>query len=248
MKFVLCILVFHSVNSLYGKVLPDAISQLLCRHSDPNLNECLLNNLGKILPLLADGIPTANIDPIDPVHIDFITSEGDLENIKINMDLTNVTIHGLSTIKFNKIKVDPNTMSWEILMHLTLARLTCEYHATGNLFAIPLKSSANFDGDFHDANFTLNIRFKELIRKGIRYFAAENITEKVNVDSVKINLTSIVPAEQPAVNLIQTFFNENNHLVLDTVNPLVVSQGPEHLKYILNRFLRMVPADELVPK
>lgn len=82
----------------------DAVTELMCRRSDPDLDECLLNNAAKIFPLLANGVPSAKIDPIDPSHVEFMTSEGDLENVKVKMIMKNITLYGVSNIIFNKIK------------------------------------------------------------------------------------------------------------------------------------------------
>lgn len=45
---------------------------------------------------------------------------------------------------------------------------------------------------------TLNIRLKKEKRKGTTYYAVEKITETLYTEKSNINLTSIVPAEQPA--------------------------------------------------
>ncbi|GLV39165.1 uncharacterized protein CBL_06216 [Carabus blaptoides fortunei] len=248
MKFLLCILFLTHASVIYGKLLPDAISKLLCRRSDPNLNECLLNNAGKILPLIVNGVPSANIVPIDPLNVEFATSEGELENVKVKMVMKNITLYGGSNIKFNKIKIDLDSMTGEISLLMPHLRMTCDYFATGRLFVIPLESSAHFDGDFENTEVTVYIRLKEVKRKKTTYYAVDKITETWYTDKAHINLTSILPAEQPAANLIQNFFNENNRLVLDTVNPIVVRYGPQCIQHFVDRFLKKVPAEELLPK
>ncbi|GLV39167.1 uncharacterized protein CBL_06218 [Carabus blaptoides fortunei] len=248
MKLFFCILVLAHAGAVYGKILPDAVTELLCHRSDPDFNECVLKNADKILPLLANGIPTYDIDPIDPQNVEFMTTEGDLENVKIKMIMKNITLYGLSSTKFNKIKIDPEALTGEFLLVMPHLRMTCEYYATGRLFVLPLESSAYFDGDFDNTNVTFNIRLKEVIRKGVTYFAVDKITETLYIEKSNINLTSIVPAEQPAVNVIQNFYNQNNRLVLDTVNPLVALHGPIYYQHVIDRFLRKVPAEELLPK
>ncbi|GLV39166.1 uncharacterized protein CBL_06217 [Carabus blaptoides fortunei] len=248
MKLFLCILVLAYASGICGKVLPDAVTKLLCHRSDPDLNECLLKNTGKILSLLANGIPSYNIDPIDPQNVKFMTTEGDIENVKINMIMKNITLYGLSTTKYNKYTFDPDSLTVDLSLFMPHLRMTCEYYATGRLFVLPLESSAYFDGNCYNSNITFNIRLKEVKRKGITYFAVEKITETVYTEKSTINLTSIVPAEQPAVNVIQNFYNQNNRLVLDTINPLVALHGPIYYQHVIDRFLRKVPAEELLPK
>lgn len=248
MKLFLCLLVLAHVSAIYGKVLPDAVSEFLCHRSDPHLNECLLKQADKILPLLANGVPSAKIDPIDPLNVEYMTAEGELDNVKIKMIMKNITLLGHSSSKFNKIKIDPESLSGEVTFRVPRLHMTTEYYSTGRLFVIPLESSAYFDGDFNDVDIGLTFRLKEVKRNGKKYFAVEKLAFKMYVESAKIKLTSTDPAQQPAVNVIQNFFNENNRLVLDTVNPLVVVHGPEFYKHVIDRFLRMVPSDELLPQ
>ncbi|GLV39164.1 uncharacterized protein CBL_06215 [Carabus blaptoides fortunei] len=248
MKLFVCIFVLAHACAIYGKVLPDTLSEFLCHRSDPHLNECLLKQADKILPLLANGVPSAKIDPIDPLNVKFMTTEGELENIKIKMIMKNITLYGHATPKFNKIKVDPESMSGEVAFRIPRMHMTTEYYSTGRLFVIPLESSAYFDGDFNDVDIGMTFRLKEVKRNGNKYFTVEKLTMKMYVESAKIKLTSVDPAQQSAVNVIQNFFNENNRLVLDTVNPLVIAHGPEFYKHIIDRFLRMVPSEELLPQ
>lgn len=49
------------------------------------------------------------------------------------------------------------------------------------------------------------------------------------------------------VDVLENFFNENDRLVLDTVNPLFASSSSDFFKAALEEGLRRVPADQLLP-
>lgn len=53
---------------------------------------------------LKNGIPEYGLAPLDPLFLEFISAEGDLEALKIKMVMKNATLTGHADAKFQRVK------------------------------------------------------------------------------------------------------------------------------------------------
>jgi hypothetical protein len=246
MKYLVSVLFL--ANIAFGKTLPDYASQYVCRRSDPELNECLLNNLNKAIPhLFPLGIPEIGIKPKDPWFIPFMTAEGDLQNVQVKMIMKNTTLTGFSKTTIKALKFNPETLTGEVIFNVPHIRMQCEYYSTGRLFIIPLENSAFFDGNFTNMDSGMKFKLRQVERKNGKFLTFEKNAFKGRVDRAHVKITAIKPEQQTMVDVLENFFNENDRLVLDTVNPLFASYSADFFKQTIEEGLKIIPADQLLP-
>lgn len=75
----------------------------VCGAKNPNLNQCIINSVNALAPVLEVGIPELNIPPANPFEIETLPL-ADLPNFKAIGH--NIKVYGLSTYKIKSLQVD----------------------------------------------------------------------------------------------------------------------------------------------
>ncbi|KAJ3654888.1 hypothetical protein Zmor_014041 [Zophobas morio] len=242
---VLCALVYF----VQGKVLPDRVSNLLCRKSDPEYEKCIRKNLEKSIPQLVKGVPEFNMPPIDPLELPFVTVDRTInELVSINAILKNVKVIGASNFVIEDIRANPHNYTAEMRLTFPWTHLEMDYDVNGQLLIVPLRSKGYFNGNFTETQLYVRGNLKTVDKNGVKYFRVDKFSMKIRVGDGRVKLISENPELQFGADLIANFYNDNPRRVMDAINPIFVETATELYRVVLDQVLSAVPAKEWLPE
>lgn len=84
----------------------DTVEIPKCRKSDPLINQCIRNAVGKLRPFISTGAPELGLPPGEPLKIDSIGLDNNAGNIRIKGIFSNLVISGISNFTIRDLRTD----------------------------------------------------------------------------------------------------------------------------------------------
>ncbi|CAK1548673.1 unnamed protein product [Leptosia nina] len=252
-KFLLVI----SLGVVLGKHVPqnetlseniNALAQKpICHYSDPNVADCIKRVAEQGRTLLAHGIPSFGIQPLEPLKVPSIRlRQHNMPQNKFKYDawLSDLVLSGLTNYTFNKLDVYPEELKVTgniSLPHLVMAG---EYVVIGEFQMLPVESTG-----FIDANFTLCSAALEAI--------GAKVHKRIVIKDANVKLRCTGPLdaslreahsttgemEMVTKHIVHMHANE----LTKEVQPAVETALAMVLEDIANKFLKHVPPNMVFP-
>ncbi|XP_034840918.1 circadian clock-controlled protein daywake-like [Maniola hyperantus] len=219
----------------------------VCHYSDPNVSECIKRVAEQARQLLAHGIPSFGIQPLEPLKVPNIRlRQHNMPQNRFKYDawFTDTTIYGLTNYTFNKLDIYPEDI--KVTGNISLPRLTMsgEYVVIGEFQMLPVEST----GIIH-ANFTKCTAALDAV--GARVHKRMVIKDA----NVKLRCTGAIEAtlseahsttgemEMITDHIIHMHANE----LAKEVQPAVETALGMVLEDIANKFLKHIPTNMVFP-
>ncbi|XP_059049445.1 uncharacterized protein LOC131844548 [Achroia grisella] len=123
----------------------------VCHYSDPNVAQCIQRMAEQAKHLLAQGVPSFGIQPLEPLKVPNIRlrQHNPPKNaFKYDAWLSDVVLHGLTNFSFNKLDVYPEEM--KVTANITLPKLdvSADYVILGKFQMLPVESTGKLSANF----------------------------------------------------------------------------------------------------
>ncbi|CAH0600252.1 unnamed protein product [Chrysodeixis includens] len=125
----------------------------VCHYSDPNVADCIQRIAEQARQLLAQGVPSLGIQPLEPLKIPSIRLRQHnmpKNHFKYDAWLTDVTLEGLTNYTFNKLDVYPEELKVTANISIPHLVMSGDYVVLGEFQMLPVESTGKMA-----ANFTL---------------------------------------------------------------------------------------------
>ncbi|XP_050309981.1 circadian clock-controlled protein daywake-like [Anthonomus grandis grandis] len=212
----------------YDEVFPLSSYLHVCKRTDPQLDDCIINDIITLMPKLKNGIPELNAPALEPLVLDTVKLRSGPNRAKIDADLTDLKLYGISDLKILSLKSDiPNKLftakialpritfigNYDIDINVLILKYQGKGEITGNLtdYGVEIKLSYNIitnDGKeyMNLVNFKLSliqgksvIMLDGLLRQGNTAFAKGMI--EVLKDNTDLFVTEIMPNLEEGLNV-----------------------------------------------
>ncbi|XP_045761237.1 uncharacterized protein LOC123864666 [Maniola jurtina] len=244
---VVCRRVPEQNSTSNGDNMEQLAKKPVCHYSDPNVSECIKRVAEQARHLLAHGIPSFGIQPLEPLKVPSIRlRQHNMPQNRFKYDawFTDTTIYGLTNYTFNKLDIYPEDI--KVTGNISLPRLTMsgEYVVIGEFQMLPVEST----GIIH-ANFTKCTAALDAV--GARVHKRMVIKDA----NVKLRCTGALEAtlseahsttgemEMITDHIIHMHANE----LAKEVQPAVETALGMVLEDIANKFLKHIPTNMVFP-
>ncbi|XP_045450186.1 uncharacterized protein LOC123658936 [Melitaea cinxia] len=142
-----------------GDTIEEIAKKPVCHYSDPNVADCIKRVAEQAKTLLAHGIPSFNIQPLEPLKVPSIRlRQHNMPQGRFKYDawLTDLTLNGLTNFTFNKLDVYPEDL--KVTGNISLPRLVMfgEYVVIGEFQMLPVESTGMLAANFTECSAALN--------------------------------------------------------------------------------------------
>ncbi|XP_011879795.1 PREDICTED: uncharacterized protein LOC105568599 [Vollenhovia emeryi] len=237
-------IVFAFALTVVGYVSAEVPSFIhVCGRRDPNLDQCILDNVENLKDKICEGIPELDIPSNNPVILDDIVIS-DSSNSKIN--LRDVKAMGLCDFEVKYFKLDLDNL-----------------HFDAEIFFKRIQLNGTYDFDIR--------LLIPIVQKGPVYITSDNINAKANLDmnvvtkdskryvymsKIKLNLDikgydvdyGINSEELNRLNqIISNFIGNNQEEVIKTLKPAIEEAVVKRILTLSNDIVKHFTFEELFP-
>ncbi|OWR42242.1 seminal fluid protein CSSFP066 [Danaus plexippus plexippus] len=246
-KAITKIRITHAQIVIDDNERPVAAKKPVCHYSDPNVAECIKRVAEQAKQLLAHGIPSFGIQPLEPLKIPSIRlRQHNMPQARFKYDawLTDLTLNGLTNYTFNKLDVYPEEI--KVNGNISLPRLVMggEYVVIGEFQMLPVESTGKMSANFTDCSAALDAVGAKVHKRIV-----------IKDANVKLRCTGALKAslmeahsttsemEMITDHIIQMHASE----LAKEVQPAVETALAMVLEDIANKFLKHIPTNMVFP-
>ncbi|XP_059620827.1 uncharacterized protein LOC132264595 [Phlebotomus argentipes] len=222
--------VFSSVIAVFCQRLPDGVTP--CTENDPQRNDCIQEQLQRLLPLMRNGGGSTGFGSIDPIPFDGLPFEYNTAQTKLTFTLKKGTCYGFGDTQIKKVRSQITADEWKFHIDIMVPRVFIEakYRGHGAINGMALGSKGDFNVTATGLTGTLKIRAKKESSNGEDYIRVNHIDLVPKVKTLRTYIEGLVP--DPELNRIALeFVNEyiaqnRNDLLKETrkfFDPLLTS-------------------------
>ncbi|XP_022828416.1 uncharacterized protein LOC111357839 [Spodoptera litura] len=135
-----------------------SISKSACHYTDPNVAECIQRIAEQARHLLAQGVPSLNIQPLEPLKIPSIRLRQHnmpQNSFKYDAWLSDVALEGLTNYTFNKLDVYPEELKVTANISLPHLMMSGDYVVLGDFQMLPVESTGKMAANFTECTAAL---------------------------------------------------------------------------------------------
>ncbi|KAG7304256.1 hypothetical protein JYU34_011196 [Plutella xylostella] len=218
-----------------------------CHYSDPKVTECIQKAAEEAKVLLAHGVPSLGIQPLEPLKVPSVRlrqHNGPNKGLKYDAWLSDVTLKGLTDYKVNQMDIFPEKL--KVLANISLPHLQMsgEFVILGHFQMLPVESTGKLS-----ANFTMCSASIEALGARVhkRMVVRDAVVRLKCAGPLQADLDEAHSAtgemEMITDHIVQMHSNE----IIAEVQPAVETTLAMVLEDIANKFLKHVPYDMVFP-
>ncbi|KAG5666682.1 hypothetical protein PVAND_014697 [Polypedilum vanderplanki] len=242
-------ILFFTILFVVCGVLQSKISSKIkvCKRSDPQLSECIINSINDLRPSLAtgdlgDGI---NAPPLEPFSIENLDVG---QNSDFQITMKNLSIRGPSTFKIDKFRANINDLKFDLIITLPKLNIKGQYILNLRLFNTPLRSNGDILLKLEDYRAKINMKGIKYLRGTNEHMKFERFNLKIHQGKVKLfKLTNLFNGQKNLEEAANSIFLENSEFVLSNVYPSLEARLGELFTDIANNITADATFDELFP-
>lgn len=242
--FFKCVLLISSVVLVAAKI-PDYIR--VCKSTDPNLPQCIMDSVDALRPYLKTGIPELEVPPIEPLFLDEIKLRSGPSGAKLDANITNVKVWGPSDFKV--LEVRPNVAKKRFAFKVTIPFLHFEgdYDIDMNILLLKYKGVGPINGNFTDYSFDCIMKGHTTKVDGKEYLKFDKMHLKLYFGKSTIRLENLFRDDPVIAKATDEVIGENTELFLNEIKPILEKSLAEKFTDIANKLTLKFTYQELFP-
>ncbi|XP_011294035.1 uncharacterized protein LOC101890382 [Musca domestica] len=214
-----------------------------CSVSGNSFASCLSKNVGNILKEWKNGVPgLRTVNAIDPLEIQRILVDGDpLSPIGIHLELTNVTMEGISDAQCTEASFKPKPLS--ILAKCVVPKLVLsgDYNITGHLLEYPLDGMGKASLTVEQSRVDITVRLLAREERNLLFTDVERLHLNLrDISGLRLQLDNRA-AEAKANEIL----NQNEPGIFDILRPSLNGAFGRIMQDYWTKILAYVPASYL---
>ncbi|XP_030022748.2 circadian clock-controlled protein daywake, partial [Manduca sexta] len=228
-------LVVFYVNRSYAKVAPDYI--VPCKGHTP---ECLKKTIQEVIPLFVKGVPSLDIDVIDPLKQDYVAVElpGGFK-----VELFDGTVTGFRKCIVDSVSYNDGEANLDFHCNVTIKG---KYKAKGQILVVAINGDGDAKIRIGGAAITSKIKFHDVERDGVVYHEVKSYDIKYKIeDKVTFALTNLFQGNPELSQTVLQFLNENWKQLVDEFGKPIFDKIVEIAYSKIGKFFEKIPKSEL---
>uniref|UniRef100_A0A1B0GQ61 Uncharacterized protein n=1 Tax=Phlebotomus papatasi TaxID=29031 RepID=A0A1B0GQ61_PHLPP len=179
------------------------------KEGDPQRNDCIQEQLQRLLPMMKNGIESLGIASIDPIPFDGLPFEYKAGQTQLTFTLKKGRCTGFGDTQIKKVRSQITDDEWKFHIDVLVPRVYIEakYRGHGIINAMSLGSKGDFNVTATGLSGTMKIRAKKENIDGEDYIRVNHIELVPKVKTLRTYIEGLVP--DPELNRIALeFVNE----------------------------------------
>lgn len=215
----------------------------VCGRKNPNLDQCILNNIDNIKHKICEGIPELDIPPNDPLVLETLAISDTTDN---KLYMRDTKVKGLCDFTIHSFHFDINKLHFDAKLSFGLLQMNSTYDFDVRILVpIVQKGLVYITTDAVTAD--VGVDLKMTTKGGKRYMYLSQI--KINLDikdyDAKYDLNE---SEFGQLNqIINNFIGNNKKEIIETFKPALEEIVSKRILLVSNDIVKHFTYEELFP-
>ncbi|XP_050434117.1 protein takeout [Adelges cooleyi] len=224
------------------KPLPDYLH--VCRRSNPDIANCIMESAYFLRTKLAAGIPELGVAPMDPMVINtLMPSNG--HGIKI--ETTNLLVTGTSNFTLSYLKANIDRQKYEFQVRFPHMHVLGNYSIDGRIVRMAIKGHGDFDLDIYGVKCNVSLLGNVVDIDGSNYIRFNNISLRIMVDKGKIELRNLFGGDKNLGDVLNSAINSNFIMFFMELRPIIQKVLEEFVLDTVEKLTRHFTYEQLFP-
>ncbi|GLG99483.1 Protein takeout [Gryllus bimaculatus] len=240
-----CLAAVGSARAAPAEV-PDGLK--LCPQDD-NLDACIKDAVSAAFPVVADGLPTLSIPPIDPLDIKNLVIGQGSGPVKINLEFYDCQLLGLKDAYMESIHADLE--NFKITGRVKFngpIRIRGPYKIQGSVLLLPINGDGQTNITLNNLIADIDIRGERITKNGLEYIKVDTFGLMLTVSHLQMHFTNLFNGDKALGDTMNNFLNENWSEIYRELNPAFEQTLGAIFLQITARFFQKVPFDKVFLK
>ncbi|XP_036143989.1 circadian clock-controlled protein daywake-like [Monomorium pharaonis] len=217
----------------------------VCGRRDPNINQCIMNNVENLKNKLCDGIPELYIESNNPLLLDTLTIINTPEN---KIYFRDVEITGLCDYIIHFIYFDIDKLHFDVDLLFTQLQINGTYDIDLRILATPIiqKGKVYFTSD--NVGAKVNADLKIVTKNGKRYVYISKMKVNLDIKGYNMEFDQIQMPQLKQLNeIVRNFLGNNQKEIIRTLKPFLEEVVTKQTISVSNRIVTHFTYEELFP-
>uniref|UniRef100_A0A2H8TNC5 Protein takeout n=2 Tax=Melanaphis sacchari TaxID=742174 RepID=A0A2H8TNC5_9HEMI len=217
-KFVCCLsyIFIGTIHAAPSTKLQKGFVQ--CRLSDPDLGECLRNELQKSTAYFSKGSPSLGILPTDPLRIDSLEIDRSIGTL--NMKFKDLDILNLKSSIIKGLTFDPKNFTLKIdLVAQKPIVMEGQYAISGKVIILPINGNGTCRFVLDNYKSFSVIKMKPVLKNGNTYLEIISANFKFTTSKMHLKMNNLFNGDKVLGDNMNLFLNENWMELLHEMQP-----------------------------
>ncbi|KAL6255413.1 hypothetical protein P5V15_013748 [Pogonomyrmex californicus] len=238
------IFVFGLIAVHVAAKIPSYIN--VCGRRDPNINQCILDNINNLKSKICEGLPDLDIPPNDPFIIDKIVIS-DTPNIKLY--IRNAQVSGLCDFTIKSLHADIDNLNYDVdlLFHEIRGNTISDFNIS--LLSTPIAYKGQLYIAANNIEAKVHLNFKIVTNNGKRYtyLAKMKLNLIINDHDVQYNIADEKQTTQ-LIEIVQNFVGNNIKEIIEVFKPSLEEIVSKRIISLANDIVKHFTYEELFPE
>ncbi|EZA47288.1 hypothetical protein X777_16539 [Ooceraea biroi] len=215
----------------------------VCGRRDPNINQCILDNVNNMKDKLCMGIPELSVPAFEPVIIDKLVV-ADTPNTKFY--LKNVVINGLCDFDVKSLQSDLKKNHFKVDLILNHIIINATYDIDARI-VIPINQKGDAFVKTDDVRAIANMDLTITSKNGKRYVYMSQMKINLDLKTYDIQLNVDERERSELSRIVGIFIGSNQKDIIAVVKPLLEEVISKRILLIANEIVKHFTYEELFP-
>ncbi|XP_063987968.1 protein takeout-like [Diachasmimorpha longicaudata] len=230
----------------YGAELPSSFK--ICKKNEPKLEECFAEAAKQAIGLLASGLKSLKVLPIDPLSVDSVSIGEGGGAVNLKQKYKNIKLYGLAKgLEISDYKVDLEKLIFKSMSFNPQVDFVADYELDGKVLVLPIRGHGRSNITMLNLK-TQNIFTGEKFEKdGETYMRITKYTVKFNPEKVLLKFDNLFDGDEVLSNQMNTFLNENADLLFKELKGSYEETFGLVFAQMANEIFTRVPFNKILP-
>ncbi|KAJ9577484.1 hypothetical protein L9F63_005985 [Diploptera punctata] len=219
----------------------------VCKRSDPQLENCIINSIESLRPYLLKGIPELQVPPIEPLRLPevVVAQGGGIKAVGKDVD-----VGGPGSFIIKKLKLHEYPDKYEIDIGVDLPFLTFDgqYEVNGRLLVVPLNGKGPVHANATDCKADVVLHAQLVKRKNARYLHFNAMDIDLYIGNYYVKLENLFNGDRLLGDATNAALNENQKEFINYLKPIIETTVGNVILEIANRITQSFDFDTLLPE
>ncbi|XP_049942146.1 protein takeout-like [Schistocerca serialis cubense] len=222
----------------------------VCKRDSPDVNDCLKKALAVVVKLVAAGIPSLGVVPVDPLDVPLIEISDGTKNINLRITFRNVRVTGLSQVSAISSSLDLANNKLELSGVEPHLVFEADYEMSGKFLVVPVEGSGRCRFIFTNLTAELKLISERQMKGNQEYWDLKQLLLNIpRLERFEVNFENLFNGDQTLGPGFNRLLNENWIEFWGALRPTFEESFGLIFKSLAANVFGKVPLDEVfLPK
>ncbi|KAJ3654889.1 hypothetical protein Zmor_014042 [Zophobas morio] len=219
----------------------------VCKSTDADLANCIINSVNLLRPKLKEGIPELNVPPMEPLLLDVVKLRSGPNSAKIDANITNIKVWGPTSFEILELKPNPSKAKFAFKVRIPSLHFEGDYDIDMKILVLAYKGVGPIVGNFTNYYFDCILKGNKIKKDGEDYLKFDKMRLRLRIGESKITLGNLFRDDPVIGKATNEVINDNTDLFINEIKPLLENSLAEKFTDIANKITLQFTYKELFP-